>query len=888
MTPARLPFLARVLSALIVGNDADVIRGDLEETYRYRLADQGDSVHLRLGAARDAGASALHWWWSRARTWNAEPNDGGHMATFALDLRQMLRSLLRRPGYAGMVAITLGLGVGATTTIYSVVDAVLVRPLPYREADRLVVIGNTTPGQEWIEGRDGLNRIGETNVANFADLQRGVRGIVLAAAIERRQWMTFRTDIAPEILDVANVQEGFFQLLSVNPIIGRLPRSGDQEGPDGKSGGVISYAGWQNRFGGDPNVIGKEVGAIRIIGVLPRDFLQPVALVGTDVEFFVHLDPNDGRYADRDRRRVKVLARLAPNSSVTSMRRDLNVAQTRLAAEQPEGNKLPDGRTLGIGVNSLRDATIGTGGRPVVVFLGAALLLLVLAGTNAANLLIVRGLERDGELSLRRALGAGRGRIAGNLIAESISLALAGGVIGLGMAVAGVSAFKRFGPQSLPRMGEVAVNLRIVGAGVALSVAVGVLVGLIPAIRSSSADLLTNLRASLTTFSPRGTRLRTTLASMQLAVALILGVGASLLFRSFVYLRTERLGFDPRDLATMTVAFKNDRPWETWDQVLGVAARVPGVTTVAAASSVPFMTPQIAVSIGPSELPSSASIASVSTFTVNPTYFSVAKIPVRVGRAFDSSDRPNSRRVAIVNERFARANFGDRNPIGRTLKIRDEQPNGADVEIVGVVGDVVQARLEDGMLPAVYLPHTQFPSMMVLMASTRRAPEDVARDLRRALGGAGLHTTPVINVSSIATRIDRSLAGPRFQLLLIGAFAGTAVLLAAIGLYGTLAFTVRSRTREMGIRIAMGATQRQIFDLVLRQGFHVLAIGMTAGIVGSLGLTSLLRGFLYRVSPLDPVAFLAALLFVAIAVLVAAVRPARRASRVDPIASIRT
>jgi predicted permease len=522
-----------------------------------------------------------------------------------------------------------------------------------------------------------------------------------------------------------------------------------------------------------------------------------------------------------------------------------------------------------------------------VIFLGAAILLLILAGTNAANLLIVRGLERDGELSLRRALGAGRRRLAGNLIAESVFLALAGGLIGLGMAVVGVATFKKFGPQSLPRMNEVSVNLRIVVAGVLLSVAVGVVVGLIPAIRSSGADLLTNLRASLTAFSPRGTRLRTTLASMQLALALILGVGASLLFRSFIYLRTERLGFEPRGLATMTVAFKKQNMWQTWDQVLGIASGLPGVTTVAAASAVPFENPRLALGIAPAELPTNAPIASVSTYVVSPTFFSTAKIPIVLGRAFGSTDRSDSKRVAIVNQRFAAANFGDRNPIGRTIRVREDQPNAMDIEIVGVVGDVVQTRVEDGMLPAVYMPHTQMPAMMVLTASTRRDPEDLARDLRRALGAAGLWSAPVIGVSSAQSRIDKSLAAPRFQLLLIAAFAGTAVLLAAIGLYGTLAFTVRSRTRELGIRLAMGATQRQIFDLVLRQGFHVLAIGMTVGVIGSLALTSLLRGFLYRVSPLDPTAFLAALVLVAAAVLVAAVRPARRAASVDPIASIR-
>ena len=888
MTPARLPFLARVLSALIAGDDADVVRGDLEETYRYRLAELGDSFRLRIATARDAAASVLHWWWSRPRSWVAEPNNGGRMATVGNDLRQMLRGLTRRPGYAGMVALTLGLGIGATTTIYGVVDAMLVKPLPYRDADRLVIIGNTTPGREWLEGRDGLNRIEEISTSTFHDLERGVRSISGAAAIERRGWMTFRTDVAPEVLDVANVEEGFFQLLSVQPLMGRLPGAGDEVEQGRKLGTAISYASWQKRFGGDPNVIGKEFGAFSVIGVLPRDFVQPAALVGTDVEFFIHLDPRDDRYTDRQRRRVKVLARMAPNASLASLRRDLNLAQTRLAAEQPEGITLADGRTLGIGVNALRDATIGTGGRPVVILLGAAILLLILAGTNAANLLIVRGLERDGELALRRAIGASRARLAITLVAESVTLAFVGGLLGLAMAVGGIAMFKRFGPQSLPRMSEVAVNFRVVAAGVALSVAVGVLVGLIPAVRSSGVDLLTNLRASLTTFSPRGTRLRTTLASTQLAVALILGVGAILLFRSFVYLRTERLGFDPRDLATMTVAFKDERLWEIWDRVLGVAAAVPGVTSVAGVSALPFENPQLSLPIGPSELPSNTSVATVATYVVSPTYFSTAKVPVRIGRQFDSSDRPEARRVAIINETFARANFGDRNPIGLTLRIREQQANGSDVEIVGVVGDVVQARLEDGMLPAVYLPHTQWPSMMVLMASTRRSPEDIAQDLRRALTSAGLRTTPVLGVSSLAMRIDRSLVAPRFQLLLIGAFAGTAVLLAAIGLYGTLAFTVRSRTRELGIRMAMGATQRQIFDLVLRQGFHVLAIGLSAGILGSLGLTSLLRGALYRVSPLDPTAFVAALALVAAAVLIAAIRPARRASNVDPIASIRT
>jgi putative ABC transport system permease protein len=887
----RPPLLGRILAALIVGPDSDVLRGDLEETYQRRLTDEGDSLRLRAAYVFDATASATRWWWSRTSrrsTPSSVPsNGGGIMTTIGPDLRQMWRGLRRRPGYAAMVALTLGLGIGATTTIYSVVDAMLVRPLPYRDADRLVIIGNTVSGREWLEGREGLQRLEDIALPNFRDLRAGVSGVQSAAAIERNNWLSSSPETGAEILEVANVEEGFFDLLSVRPFLGRLPRDSDQATQDPWLwGAAISYQGWQRRFGGDPNVVGKRHGMFTIIGVLPRDFVQPAALVGTDVEFWVHLDPNNRRYTDRRRRDVKVLARLEPDVPLARVRRDLAVAQTRLAAEQPASNVLPDGGSLGAGINSLRDATIGTGQRPVLIFLGAALLLLVLAGTNAANLLLVRGLERDGELSLRRALGAARARLAASLVAESVSLAIAGGIVGLGIAIAGVAAFRRFGPQSLPRMNEIAVNMRIVAAGALLSVAVGVLVGLIPAIRSGRVDPLANLRSSLTAFSPRGTRLRTSLAATQLALALVLGIGASLLFRSFVHLRTERLGFEPQGLVTFSVAFKTPRPWETWNAVIEQVATIPGVTAVGGASSLPFQQPTFSFEIAPAEQSADTPIAAVAGYAVAPTFFATAKVPILRGRAFDSSDQPDSRRVVIINERFARTTFGERDPIGRLLRMHDEG-SGADLEVVGVVGDVVQARVEDGVLPAIYLSHTQTPAAINVLAVTRRSPEELAPEIRRTLAQAGLGRWPVLGISSMQARIGESLSAPRFQLLLIAAFAGAAVLLAAVGLYGTLTFTVRSRTRELGIRMAMGATQRQIFELVLGQALRVLVVGLTAGLIGAVGLTRLLQGFLYRVSPIDPTAFLVALVVVVVAVVAAALRPAGRAARVDPIASIR-
>ena len=788
-----------------------------------------------------------------------------------------------------MVALTLGLGIGATTTIYSVVDAVLVRPLPYRDSDRLVIIGNTAPGNEWVEGSGGVQRLEVIALPAFRDAQSRIGGLGRAAAIERGTWLAMPDDTPPELLDVANVEAGFFDLLSVQPVLGRVPRAGDEGRPGAPWPTAISYASWQNRFGGDPNVLGKRYGDLfEVVGVLPRDFVQPAALVGKDVEFWVLLDPNNRRYNDVRSRGVKVLAQLEPDVPLARVRRDLSMAQSRLAAERPEAYRLRDGRALGIGVNTLRDATIGTGARPVIVFFGAALLLLLLAGVNAANLLLVRGLDRAGELSLRRALGAGRVRLAASLVMETISLAILGGLVGLGIAVAGVAAFRHFGPQSLPRMGEVAVNGRIVAAGAFLSVALGAIVGLIPAIRSSRVDPLANLRFSINAFSPRGTRLRASLAATQLALAIVLGVGASLLFRSFVYLRTERLGFEPRNLMTFSVASKAARPWETWNTIIERVSALPGVAAVAGASSLPFQAPVLSFRAAPSDQPSGASVAAVTGYAITPTFFATAKTPIVRGRAFDTSDQPDSRRVAIVNEQFARAAFGRRDPIGRRLRLQDAPSGSSDLEIVGVVGDVVQARVEDGMQPAIYVPHTQAFAPLNVLVATRRDPEALGPEIRRSLAQAGLRMAPVLGISSMQKRIAESLSTPRFQLMMIGAFAGVAMLLAAIGLYGTLAFTVRSRVREIGIRMAMGATQRQIFELVMRQSAQVLGAGLTAGLLAALGLTRLLEGFLYRVSPLDPAAFTIGLLIVVLTGAVASILPAGRAARVDPMASMRT
>ncbi|MGH7552847.1 MAG: ABC transporter permease, partial [Longimicrobiales bacterium] len=490
--------------------------------------------------------------------------------------------MLRRPGYAAVVMMTLGLGIGATTTIYSVVDAMLIRALPYRDAERLVVIGNTVQGQERADGREGLQQLETMSYANLADLRTRVNGLEDVAALERGGWMAQSEGNPPEILEVANVTEGFFELLSVKPQLGRVPVPEDYGGTGrgrGSWGALISYEGWQRRFGGDSTVVGKTVnlGAMfTIVGVLPRDFYQPAALVGSDVEFWIHLDPADRRYQDRLRRNLHVVARLEPRVTLADVRAELSAAQVQLVRDEPAANVARDGRPLGAGVNSLRDETIGSAARPMLIFLGAAVLLLVLASSNAANLILVRGLERSPELALRRAIGASRTRVVANLVLESASLALAAGAIGVGIAVAGVAIFRRVGPASLPRLDEVGVNPRVVLAGALLSLVVGIVIGIVPALRSSGADLLNNLRSSRHTVSFKGARFRIALAATQLALAVVLGIAASLLFRSFVEIRTQELGFKPANLVAFVLPFKKERPWEVWDRALEALRAIPG------------------------------------------------------------------------------------------------------------------------------------------------------------------------------------------------------------------------------------------------------------------------------------------------------------------------
>jgi predicted permease len=458
----------------------------------------------------------------------------------------------------------------------------------------------------------------------------------------------------------------------------------------------------------------------------------------------------------------------------------------------------------------------------------------------------------------------------------------------LGLAVLGTALFRRFGPSSIPLMADVAMNPRVGAAGVLLSILVGLAIGVVPAIRGGGVDLLSSLRSSALAVTSSGSRMSATLAATQLALALILGVGAILLFRSFVHITSQPLGFRPERIVSFTVPFKKQSPWETWDRLVESLGTLPGVASAAIASNVPLQTPGWMPRVQSAEQADEASSAGIPGYVVTPGYFDTMGMRLAGGRSFGPTDQPESAPVAIVNHTFATTVLGGRNPIGARITILNESGR-EEREVVGVVADAVQARIQDGIAPAIYVPHTQHAAIANVVLETSRAanPDAFTREVRRALTEAGLPMLPLLNFGSLSSRIAAAHVTPRFNALLIGAFATAAILLSAVGLYGTLAFAVRSRRKELGIRIALGAAPRQIHAIVVRQSLRIFAVGGVTGLIGAMAVTRLLDGYLYRLSTIDPVSFLAAIGVAGGVVLAAALRPAVRAGQIDPMTSIR-
>ena len=737
MSEAHLPFLDRLVLGLVRGPAAEFIVGDVLERYDEDLASGVLPLQARMRLRRQALATALSWYrpgavvdryrWRRSRGEavarsgagsgpGTNNGGGGSMGSIIQDIRIAARNIGRRPGFGLGVALTLGLGIGATTTIYSVVDGVILSPLPFDDPEGLVVVGTTFPTREWVEGADGLQHLAGTSVANYMDLEQRARSFQSLAAVERMSVLLPDEGQSPQLATAARVSPEFFDVLRVSPALGRtfLP----EEYRDGSEAAfLLTHGAWQRRFGGDPNVVGSSLArvgtAASIVGVLPADFALPETVFPTMPDFFAPLQPDHARYADRGMRSVYIFGRLSAGTSVEQARVEATQIAAGLARDFPEGNMYPDGSHFGIGVNGLLEETVGTTHRALWIFMGASALLLILAALNAATLLLARALDRVRELGVHVALGASRLRVTRLLLAEAGLLSIAGGVIGVALAYGGVQAFLRFAPSSIPRTSMVTVDGSVLAVAAGISMAAGLTAGLLPALRLTSRAPWRRLQGAGRSVDQPGSRLRSALVGGQVALAVLLLSGAGLLFTSFMKIRSVEPGFEPEGLLSMNIALKRpgapegEQMWQGWDKALREVGAVAGVEAFAGTSNPPFQDPFWAPRLLLPGDPPDMWREGIAGYSISPGYLETVGTRLIQGRDIELQDGPNAQLVALVNETFVRTVLNGADPMG--LEIRHVGDSGAprSIRIVGVVEDVVQARAQQGPRPAAYFPYTQ-------------------------------------------------------------------------------------------------------------------------------------------------------------------------------------
>lgn len=806
------------------------------------------------------------------------------MQTLWQDLRVAARTLRRSPAFTLASLVTLALGIGATTAIFSVIDGVLVRPLPYANGDRLVHVNQ--PANAGAVPDIGFSPL------ELADYESQTRSFDAIAEYHSMAF-TLLGKGEPRRVQTGVVSADFFNVLGVKPLLGRTFRPGEDQ-PGATPVIVVSYEFWQRALGGDPGIVGRTFTmndrVHTVIGVLPvldadhNDVYMP----SSSCPFRMSKHVLESRTA----RMVTVLGRLAPGVTLAQARADVAGVSARLHRAYPDAYSPAD--RIGIQATMYRDE-LTRGARPtLLVLLATAGFVLLIACANVANLTLARELRREREMALRAVLGAGRRRIARQLVTESTLLALIGGALGLAVAYSMLGALVSFTAMFTPRASEIAMNGRALAFAFAISALTGVVLGLIPAL-TSRRDLASGLKEDGTGSTLGGARVRVrgALISAQVSIAFMLMVGAGLLLRSFVNLERVDPGFDPANILTARIdlnwtKYKNGPAVRTFEEALvdRLAAR-PGVTGVAVSNASPMTDGQpnnASFRIDGRPIGAGQTAPTMDVRIASPDYFRTLGIALVSGRTFTAMDRDTANEPIVVNQSAARRYWGGANPIGARLTFDDGK---SWVTVVGIVGDVSQYGPAQQETPALYAPFTTstFSDMRVLVR-TRGDPAFASSELRAIVHDLD-PAQPVTEVQTLEQLRGNAVATPRITLVLIGAFAIVALVITAAGLAGVIAFTVSRRTREIGIRVALGAQPSGVRAMVLGQGMRLVAAGLVIGAVAALALTRLMSGFLFHVRATDPATFLGmAALFCGIAAL-ACLIPARRATRVDPMIALR-
>lgn len=807
------------------------------------------------------------------------------------DIRYAARKLLRTPSFTFIAVTTLALAIGATTAVFSIVNGVLLKPLPFRQPDEIMKIGSL--------GKDG--KLVHMSVPDFVDYRQQTHSFVDMAPIQDRNSANLSIVGAdPRRLNSASVGARFFDLLGVQMRIGRGFITGD-DATGAAPVVVLSDKLWRSDFGADPHVIGRPISLngkeYTVVGVAPPSLTFPSAPAVWVPFVFESWMTDPG---NRGAHFMTAIARLRSGVSEEAARHDMAAVGARLKAEYPRTNA-----TFGGTAENLQRSLVGDVRATLLTMFGAVTFVLLIACANVANLLLVRAAGRETEIAVRTALGAGRGRIIRQLVTESILLSVAGAMIGGALAAWIVDAIVAFGPKGLPRLDNIAIDGRVLAFSVTIAIATGLLFGLVPAFHAARAEIGQMLKESVRNSSGRraAQRTRSALVMTEMALAVVLLVGAGLLIRSFATLLKVDPGFRTEQIVSFDVSapslkYPNDRDLRRFSaDVQASLAAVPGVQSVAVAFDRPMahngMRVGFEIDGRPSPPNDNRPIADVLPVTSN--FFSTMAIPIVRGRTFSTAEeRWGPPPVLVVNKAFVAKYFPTEDPIGKhiTLGVTHDtlatpSPVASKGEIVGVVGNVRQFGLREDPLPAVYLGWGTFPiNDMSFLIRSRSDPAQLAAAIRDRVHAVD-PTMPIYNIQTMEQAVAESVAQPRFYTLLLSGFAALALLLAALGIYGVVSYSVSQRTRELGIRIALGATHDRVVRLVIGQGMTLTVAGVVAGLVGAYGLVHLLTALLYGVAATDATTFVGvAVVLLGVASLASYV-PARRASHVDPVVAMR-
>jgi len=804
------------------------------------------------------------------------------MESLGKDIRFAIRVLWRSPSFSGIALLALVLGIGANTAIFSVVNAVLLRPMPFRDPSRLVLVWEASP------------RTSKKNVANpqnLADWQKRNRSFEkMAAYVPFQQTMSLTGDGTPEEVPGNYATRDFFSILGVQPILGRdfLPEE-DVSG-DKNNVALISEGLWRRRYGADQGILGKKLivrgTPIMVVGVLPASFRFPD--VKADIWELIHLDPQ----AKRGGRFLAPIARLKAGVSIEQAQAEMNIITAELARENPAFDT-----KWGASVIPLRENFTGELRTPLLVLLGAVGLVLLIACANVANLMLMRSSARQREMAIRTSLGAGRARIIRQLLVESTILGSMGGLLGLLFAVWAKDGLLAMLPDdmSVAKVNSVTIDHNVLAFTVIAALGTGLLFGLLPALRASRPDLSDTLKEGgrAVSASLSRNRMRAALVAGEMALALMLLIGAGLLIKSFIRLENVAPGFQPDRILSLRIGLTSTRYGnlqKTSDGLRDILHRieqVPGVSSVGSIQWPPLSglgsATGFSVAGRPTPKPGDEPVTGVSIVT--PGYFATMSIPLIKGRLFSDRDRAGSPQVTIVSQSLARQQLPGVDPIGQRLFV--QWGRQTPYEIVGVVGDIKHDGLDKESAPNVYFPDAQEPNGGgTLVIRTGADPMKLAPVIEQVIHGYDKDQA-IADIQPLDVFLSKSVARPRFQSVLLASFAALALLLAAIGTFGVMSYSVAQRAHEIGIRVALGAQRDQVLRLVVGQGLVLALIGTAAGMAGAFVLTRYLRALLFNVSPTDASIFIAVPVVLCAVALGASYFPARKAAGVDPIAALR-